>query len=55
MNANETNPELRVPSRYVWPSAVMMLISVGMFIGAGPVFQQINKAADNLTLSLIHI
>lgn len=49
MNANETDPELRVPSRYVWPSAVMMLISVGMFIGAGPVFQQINKAADNLT------
>ena len=49
MNANEADPELRVPRRYVWPSAVMMLISVGMFIGAGPVFQQVNKAADNLT------
>ncbi|WP_296215653.1 monovalent cation/H+ antiporter subunit D family protein [uncultured Corynebacterium sp.] len=49
MNANETDPDLRVPHRYVWPSAVMMLISVGMFIGAGPVFQQTNKAADNLT------
>ena len=40
MNANEADPELRVPRRYVWPSAVMMLISVGMFIGAGPIFQQ---------------
>lgn len=49
MNANEADPELRVPRRYVWPSAVMMLISVGMFIGAGPIFQQVNKAADNLT------
>lgn len=49
MNANEADPELRVPRRYVWPSAVMMLISVGMFIGAEPIFQQVNKAADNLT------
>lgn len=49
MNANEADPELRVPSRYVWPSAIMMLISVVMFIAAGPIFQQVNKAADNLT------
>ena len=49
MNSNETDPDLRVPHRYVWPSAVMMLISVGMFIGVGPIFQQVNKAADNLT------
>lgn len=49
MNANEMDPNLRVPQRYVWPSATLMIISVAMFFGAGPVFNFTGKAAHNLT------
>lgn len=49
MNANECNTALRIPKRYVFPSAALMLLSVGMFFGAGPMFTITNQAARNLT------
>ena len=48
MNRNEADPALRVPSKFVWPSAVMALASVAIFVGAGPIFGVTNRAADNL-------
>lgn len=49
MNANECEPALRVRSRYVLPSATMMVVSTAMFIFAGPVFTATGNAANNLT------
>lgn len=49
MNANEMDPGLRVPARYVAPSAALMVVSVAMFAFAGPIFNATGKAADSLT------
>lgn len=49
MNEKECPSDLRVPTSYVLPSAVMMVVSVTMFFGAGPVFNLTGKAADSLT------
>ena len=49
MNSNETDPSLAVPRRYVYPSAIMMVLSVVMFFAAGPLFSLTGRAADNLT------
>ena len=49
MNAHEYDPQLRIRSRFVMPSAAMIGVSVGMFIFAGPVFHVTGDAADNLT------
>ncbi|MGV0408795.1 monovalent cation/H+ antiporter subunit D family protein [Corynebacterium resistens] len=49
MNAKECPPDLNVPARYVLPSATMMVLSVAMFFGAGPMFNLTGKATDSLT------
>ncbi|MBC2682407.1 monovalent cation/H+ antiporter subunit D family protein [Corynebacterium anserum] len=49
MNANECDPSLAVAHRFVYPSAAMIILSVAMFFGAGPVFNVVGRAADNLT------
>ncbi|MCR5914333.1 monovalent cation/H+ antiporter subunit D family protein [Corynebacterium sp. zg254] len=49
MNANECDPTLRVPRRYVFPSAALIAVSVTMFVGAGPLFNVTNRAAHALT------
>ena len=49
MNAHEYDPQLRIRSRFVMPSAAMIGVSVGMFIFAGPVFHVTGDAAENLT------
>lgn len=49
MNANESNPELRVPSHYVLPSATMIVLSIVMFAGAGSLFNLTERAARDLT------
>lgn len=49
MNANECDPSLAVANRFVYPSAAMIVLSAVMFFGAGPIFDVMGRAADNLT------
>lgn len=49
MNAQECDPDLRVRARFVLPSAVMIGLSVVMFLAAGPLFTLTGRAATNLT------
>lgn len=49
MNANECDPNLRVRTRFVLPSAAMIALSVAMFLGAGPLYGITGRAAEDLT------
>lgn len=49
MNSNECPENLNVPTRYVLPSASLIVVSLAMFVGAGPLFTLTNNAADDLT------
>lgn len=49
MNANESDPDRRVPTRFVLPSAAMIVVSIAMFIGAGPIFNLTERASKDLT------
>lgn len=49
MNANEVAAGLAVNPRFVFPSAALMLLSLGMFFGAGTIFDATGRAAQNLT------
>lgn len=48
MDPKVVDPALAVPARVVWPSAVMMVMSLGMVLGAGPAVTVANGAAQAL-------
>ena len=48
MNRQRIPENLRVPAYRIAPAGVLMLISVGMFLAAGPMVQATRDAADSL-------
>lgn len=45
MNPRFVDPNLAVPVKFMLPSLVMIILSLGMFIGAGPVYSAATRAA----------
>lgn len=48
MNRAQVPRHLAVAPRLIWPGAVMMLLSLGMFFGAGPLFGAATTATSGL-------